>query len=208
MSRKEQQRKDEDTTTSTAFINTQTTTSSSSSSQVQQQQQQQQQQQAVNKAIDETKDNIRKATDEARKDIPRYTQAINEYQEQTIQVTIEIADYYVESQKEIINSFQSSWVPAIERAYAAFWNYWMSPRMLTDIYARTVSNIADNTIATTRLANNAIFSNLEVFRTSIQITRHSLKEFSRIGVNAAKAYEQTTRDTTTRIDSKMDLSSS
>jgi vacuolar-type H+-ATPase subunit H len=202
--RKEQQRKDEDTT-STAFINTQTTTSSSSS----QVQQQQQQQQAVNKAIDETKDNIRKATDEARKDIPRYTQAINEYQEQTIQVTIEIADYYVESQKEIINSFQSAWVPAIERIYAAFWNYWMSPRMLTDIYARTVSSIADNTIATTRLANNAVFSNLEVFRTSIQITRHNLKEFSRIGVNAAKTYEQTTRDTTTTtIGSKMDLSSS
>jgi len=204
--RKEQQRKDEDTT-STAFINTQTTTSSSSS-QVQQQQQQQQQQ-AVNKAIDDTKDNIRKATDEARKDIPRYTQAINEYQEQTIQVTIEIADYYIESQKEIINSFQSAWVPAIERAYAAFWNYWMSPRVLTDIYARTVSNIAANTIATTRLANNAVFSNLEVFRTSIQITRHNLKEFSRIGVNAARAYEQTTRDTTTTtIGSKTDLSSS
>jgi hypothetical protein len=202
--RKEQQRKDEDTT-STAYIDTQTTTSSSSS----QVQQQQQQQQAVNKALDETRDNIRKATDEARKDIPRYTQAINEYQEQTIQVTIEITDYYVESQKEIINSFQSAWVPAIERIYAAFWNYWMSPRMLTDIYARTVSNIADNTIATTRLANNAIFSNLEVFRTSIQITRHNLKEFSRIGVNAARTYEQTTRDTTTTtIGSKMDLSSS
>ena len=31
------------------------------------------------------KDNIRRTTDEARKDIPRYTQAVNEYQEETIQ---------------------------------------------------------------------------------------------------------------------------
>ena len=201
--KKEQQRKDEDITPTTV-TNTQTTTSSSSSSQIKQQQQQQ----AVDKAIDETKDNIRRAADEARKDIPRYTQAVNEYHEHTIQVTVEMTNYYLESQKEIINSFQSAWVPAIERTYAAFWNYWMSPRMLTDIYARTVSNIADNTIATTRLVNNAIFSNLEVFKTSIHVTRYNLKEFSRIGVNAARTFEQTSRDTTAIIGSKTDLSSS
>ena len=200
--KKEQQRKDEDITPTTV-TNTQTATSSSSS-----QIKQQQQQQAVDKAIDETKDNIRRAADEARKDIPRYTQAVNEYHEHTIQVTVEMTNYYLESQKEIINSFQSAWVPAIERTYAAFWNYWMSPRTLTDIYARTVSNIADNTIATTRLVNNAIFSNLEVFKTSIHVTRYNLKEFSRIGVNAARTFEQTSRDTTAIIGSKTELSSS
>jgi hypothetical protein len=57
--RKDQQRKDEDITP-TISTNTKTTASSSSS--------QVQQQQAVNKALDETKDNIRRATDEARKD--------------------------------------------------------------------------------------------------------------------------------------------
>ncbi|MFL6341948.1 MAG: hypothetical protein ACJ72U_10440 [Nitrososphaeraceae archaeon] len=205
--RKDQYRKDEDITP-TISTNTKTATSSSSSSQIQQQQ-------AVNKALDETKDNIRRATDEARKDIPRYTQAVNEYQEQTIQVTIEIADNYLESQKEIINSFQSAWVPALERAYAVFWNYWMSPRMLTDIYARTVSSIADNTIAAIRLVNNNVFSNLDAFKTSIQNTRDNLKEFSRIGVYAARTYEHTSRRTTyqqtsrdTTIGSQMDLSSS
>jgi len=204
--RKDQQRKDEDITP-TISTNTKTAASSSSS--------QVQQLQAVNKALDETKDNIRRATDEARKDIPRYTQAVNEYQEQTIQVTIEIADNYLESQKEIINSFQSAWVPAIERAYAVVWNYWLSPRMFIDIYARTVSSIADNTIAAIRLVNNNVFSNLDAFKTSIQNTRDNLKEFSRIGVYAARTYEQTSRRTTyeqtsrdTTIGSKMDLSSS
>ena len=155
------------------------------------------QQQAVSKAIDETRDHVRKATDEARKDIPRYTQAANEYQEQTIQTTREIADNFLESQKEIINSFQSAWVPAIERTYGVFWNYWMSPRRITDIYARTVSNIADNTVAAARLVNNTVFSNLDAFKTCVQNTRDNVKEFSRIGVNAAKTFEQTSRDTTT-----------
>jgi hypothetical protein len=191
--RKDQQRKDEEE------VSTTSTTTASFPSQVQQQQEEQRQ--SFNKAIDETRDNIRRATDEARKDIPRYIQAANQYQEQTIQTTREIADYYLESQKEIINSFQSSWVPAIERTYGVFWNYWTSPRRVADVYARTVSSIADNTIATARLVNNTVFSNLDAFKTCVQNTRDNLKEASRIGVNAAKTFEQTSRDTTTRLSS-------
>jgi vacuolar-type H+-ATPase subunit H len=187
--RKEQQRKDEDTTSTTA-------TTTPSPSQVQQQQEGQRE--SVNKAIDETRDNIKRAVDEARSQIPRYTQAANEYQEQTIQTTREIADSFLESQKEIINSVQSTWVPAVERTYGVFWNYWMSPRRITDMYARTVSSIADNTVAATRVVNNTVFSNLDAFKTSIENTRDNLKEFSRIGVNAARTYEQTSRDTTAR----------
>ena len=187
--RKEQERKDEDIASTTA---TTTKTTTSSPSQVQPQEEQRQ---SVNNALDETRDNIRRSIDEARKDIPRYTQAANEYQEQTIQTTREIADSFLESQKEIINSVQSTWVPAVERTYGVFWNYWMSPRRITDMYARTVSSIADNTVAATRVVNNTVFSNLDAFKTSIENTRDNLKEFSRIGVNAARTYEQTSRDT-------------
>jgi hypothetical protein len=184
--KKDQQRKDEETTSITK------TTSSS------QLQQQEEQRQSVNNALDETRDNIRRSIDEARSQIPRYTQAANEYQEQTIQTSREIADNFLDSQKEIINSIQSAWVPLVERTYAVFWNYWMSPRRITDMYARTVSSIADNTVAATRVVNNTVFSNLDAFKTSIENTRDNLKEFSRIGVNAARTYEQTSRDTTAR----------
>jgi vacuolar-type H+-ATPase subunit H len=188
---RKEQRKDEEI--STATQSTSVTTAVSNVSQVQQEQQH-----SVNRALDETKNNIRRATDEARKDIPRYTQSANEYQEQTIQTAREIADNFLESQKEIINSLQSAWVPAIEKTYGAFWNYWTSPRLTTDIYARTVSRIADNTIAAARLVNNNVFSNLDAFKTCVQNARDNLKEVSRIGVNTAKTFEQTSRDTTTR----------
>ena len=160
---------------------------------------QREQQQSVNRALDETKDNIKRATDEARRDIPRYTQAANEYHEQTIQATREIADNFLESQKQIINSLQSAWVPFAENAYGVFWNYWISPRRVTEAYAKVVSGLADNTIAATRLTNNMIFANMEAFKTSVQNARDNAKELSRIGVNAAKAFEQASRDTTTRF---------
>ena len=73
----------------------------------------------------------------------------------------EIADNYIESQKQIINSLQSAWVPQIEAANRVFNANWVSPRHLADNYARVVSTLADNTIAANTMLNNAIFANLE-----------------------------------------------
>jgi hypothetical protein len=180
VSTKKEERKEETTVT---------TSQSQSPSQISEHQQQ-----AVNRALQETKDNIRKTSDEARNQIPRYTQAVNDYQEQTIQATREIADNYIDSQKEIINSFQSALIPQLENANRVIWSNWASPRHFTETYARIVSSFADNTIAATRLANNAIFANMEAFKTSMQHAKENAKELSRIGVNAARTFEQTTRD--------------
>jgi vacuolar-type H+-ATPase subunit H len=152
------------------------------------------QQHSINRSLDETKNNIRRATDEARKDIPRNTQIVNEYQEETIQAARQMADNYLESQREIINSVQSALLPQVEAANRAVTSNWASPRHVTEHYARLVSAFADNTIAVTRLVNNAVFANLEAFKTSVQTARDNVKEFSRIGVNGAKTLEQVSRD--------------
>jgi F0F1-type ATP synthase membrane subunit b/b' len=54
---------------------------------------------AVDRALIETRDNIRRTVDEARREIPRNTQAINDYQEHTLQSSREIAESYLESSK-------------------------------------------------------------------------------------------------------------
>ena len=166
--RKDQHRKDEEETGST----TTPKATAAFSSQIQQEQSQ-----SIDKTIDETREHIRRATDEVRKDIPRYTQAVDQYQEQTIQMAREVADDFLESQKKIINSFQLAWVPLIQRTYSVFWNYCLSPRWTTDIYARVTGNIADNTVATTKLVNNNVFSTLDAFKTSIQNTRDTRGSF-------------------------------
>jgi hypothetical protein len=161
-----------------------------------QQVQQREQQQAINKALDETKNNIRRTTDEARKDIPHYAQIVNEYQEETIQAARQMADNYLESQREIINSLQSAWLPQIDAANRAVTSNWTSPRNVSEHYERLVSAFADNTIAVTKLVNSAMFANLDAFKRSVQNARDNVKEFSRIGVNNSKTLEQVSRDTT------------
>src|SRR6187200_571938 len=107
----------------------------------------------------------------ARSQIPRHTQSVNDYQEQTIQAAREIADNFLESQKEIINSFQSAWVPYAESMYERFYAYCMSPRRMTEAYTRMVSSFADNMNTAIRLANNIVFTNMDAFKTSIQQAR-------------------------------------
>ena len=143
---------------------------------------QREQEQAITKALDESKDNIKKTTNEARRDIPRYTDVVSDYQENTVQAIREVADAYIESQKEIIiNSFQQ-------------WSNWMiSPRQIAEDYSKVVSNLADNAISTTRLANNAISANLQAFNTSVQTAKENAKELSKISGNTIRTFQQVSK---------------
>ena len=190
-SRKDNIERKDDKTTFTTSSDVDTTTTSSQQQWQQQREREEEQHHAINRALDETKDNIRKTTDEARSQIPRYTQSVNDYQEQTIQAAREIADNYLESQKEIINSFQSVWSPYAENLFRT---NWMSPKSIAELYANLVSNFANNMIAAYRLTNNIIFANMEAFKTSMQNAKDNAKEFSRLGVNAARTFEHTARD--------------
>ena len=65
-----------------------------------------QQQDAINKTLDNTLHNIKRTTDESTPEIPRYTQRIAEYQEQTVKTIKDIASDFIEAEKQVITSFQ------------------------------------------------------------------------------------------------------
>src|SRR5690349_7806841 len=143
---------------------------------------QREQEQAITKALDESKDNIKKTTNEARREIPRYTDVVSDYQENTVQAIREVADSYIESQKDIIvNSYQ-------------LWSNWMiSPIQIAEDYSKVVSNLADNAISTTRLANNAISANLQAFNASVQTAKENAKELSKISGNTIRTFQQVSK---------------
>jgi hypothetical protein len=95
---------------------------------------------SVNITLDETKSSVDKTTGEAKKEIPQYTKAVNEYQQETIEATKDIADNFLESQKQVINSFQSLWVPYMDNIQNSYWYYW-TPQKATENYTRAVSNV-------------------------------------------------------------------
>jgi hypothetical protein len=153
---------------------------------------QREQQVLVNKALDETRDNIKKAVNEAKKDISTYAEQFTTLQERAIETARDITEEYIESQREIINSFnQSVWTPYVENVVnriTAFPGVFSLPR--TEVYTNTVSNVVDNFVTATRLANRTVFANTELVNMSLQQARNNAREYSRIGVNAAKNYHE------------------
>jgi hypothetical protein len=157
----------------------------------QQQPRQEEIRKAMIDAFEEAKDSTQRAVQEARKEIPRYTEAVNNYQEQILASAKEIAENYIDSQKDIINSFQqSTWMSQIGNAYQTFWSNWVvSPREMTETYANMVNRSVDNAFTATRLANNITLANMDALRMSMQQTKENAKEFSRIATNDAKMFE-------------------
>lgn len=156
----------------------------------------QQFQESIQKSLDETRNNVKKSIDESKSQIPRYTEVVKNYQEKSLQATREMVVDYIEAQKTIMNSLFNStvWVPYFENSRRIY-DFWFSPKLPVEIYARAVSNIADNIAATARLTNNVIFGNIDAFGNAFQRVQENTKELSRINVNTAKAFEDTARET-------------
>lgn len=170
---------------------------------------QKEQQQAVNKALNETKDEIKVAAREVSREIPQYTQMLGDIQEETIKTTREIADNYIESQKEIISIYQSVWTPFLENANSRFWNYWwISPKGFAETYGTVVNSFADNVVSATRLTNNAISTNMGLASTVLQQTKDNSKEYSRLGVNAARILNEASNDIANSSLSQVDAAAS
>src|SRR5215208_7278481 len=178
---------------------------------------QRQHQDAINRSIDETKDNVSRAIEEVRRETPRYSQTVTDFHNETAEATREIADNFLDSQKEVINSMQSAWTPFAERTSSSGGsgnnNYWMmgmmmqpwwswmgmSPRDMVNIYARSISVMTDLVTASTRMATNMMFAGIEASRATTNYAKYSSREIAKVTSVTARIFGQNTRETVSRI---------
>ena len=181
---------------------------------------QRQHQDAINRSIDETKDNVSRAIEEVRRETPRYSQTVTDFQNETSEATREIADNFLDSQKEVINSMQSAWTPFAEKTSSSsggsgnnnnywmmgmmmqpWWSWWMgvSPRDMVNIYARSISVMTDLVTASTRMVTNMMFAGIEASRATTNYAKYSSKEIARVTSTTARIFGQNTRETVSKM---------
>jgi hypothetical protein len=148
-----------------------------------------QQQDAINKTLDNTLHNVKRTTDEATREIPRYTQRIAEYQEQTIQTVRDIASDYIEAQKQVIGSFQSQ----VYRNNNGVWN-WFNPQRIAENHAVAVNNFISYLLNTSNLINNALASNMRVYNTALEQTRENVKACAKTNTNYIQSFDSQNRE--------------
>jgi len=152
-----------------------------------------QQQDAINKTLDNTLHNIKRTTDEATREIPRYTQRIAEYQEQTIQTIKDIASDFIEAQKEAISSFQSQ----VDRNSGGVWDLY-NPQRIAENNAVVVNNFTSYLLNNSNLINNALASNIRVYNTALEQTRDNLKALAKTNTNFVQSVNRQNSDVNTR----------
>jgi hypothetical protein len=147
-----------------------------------------QQQDVINMTFDNTLNNVKRTTDEATREIPRYTQRIAEYQEQTIQTIKDIASDFIEAEKQVISSFQSQ-VDRNSGNTNVVWDVY-NPQRIAENYSVMVNNFTSYLLNTSNLINNALASNMRVYNTALEQTRDNLKAFAKTNTNYIKAVEE------------------
>ena len=148
-----------------------------------------QQQDAINKTLDNTLNNVKRTTDEATREIPRYTQRIAEYQEQTIQTIKDIASDFIEAEKQVIGSFQSQVdrnSSGVNSSSTGLWDLY-NPQRIAENHAVMVNNFTSYLLNTSNLINNALASNMRVYNTALEQTRDNLKACAKTNTNYIKS---------------------
>ena len=148
-----------------------------------------QQQDAINKTLDNTLNNVKRTTDEATREIPRYTQRIAEYQEQTIQTIRDIASDCIEAQKQVIGSFQSQ----VDRNSNGVWDLY-NPQRIAENHAVMVNNFTSYLLNTSNLINNALASNMRVYNTALEQTRDNVKACAKTNTNFIQSVNSQNRE--------------
>jgi hypothetical protein len=139
---------------------------------------QEQEQEAIETVLDETKRTIKKTVNEAKREIPKYTEAMAGLQKETIQATKEIGYNSIELQREAV-----SLIPKFQERFMSYYVPWASPKIVAEYYTKMVDNYIDNVISATNLVNSLVIFNME----NIQRLADSTKEYWRVGVENAKA---------------------
>ena len=148
------------------------------------------QQDAINKILDNTLHNIKRSTDEATREIPKYTQRIAEYQEKTIQTVKDIASDFIEAQKQVVSSFQSQQVDKKSSVnFTGLWDLY-NPQKIVEGHAVLVNNFTSYLLNTSNLINNALASNMRVYNTALEQTRDNLKDLVRTNTSYIKSVGQ------------------
>jgi hypothetical protein len=152
---------------------------------------------AIDRAIEQTKDNAGRIIKEVGRDVPENTATFHDYQEQHLRAVRDMTNDFLDSQKDVAKSLQAAYRPIANNAFTTmmFWPVAaMNPQTWADNYVKAVTNFADVTVAAVRLQNDLTVQAIESNRIFTESARKNTKELGQLGVENARIIEQISRN--------------
>jgi hypothetical protein len=115
-------------------------------------------------AINQAKENITTAAEEAKEFVPSFMNKLQFYQALTIQLFALSAKNYIDVQSQIIES----WLPHWEKTANMFWTNFYSPQRVAELYANLTSGFMNSIISSSSGARNTVLSSLQAYSDSVR----------------------------------------
>jgi hypothetical protein len=148
---------------------------------------------AIDRAIEDTRDNANKIIREVGRDVPENTASFHDYQQTHIRAVRETTNDFLDSQKEIAKSLQSAFRPLTHNVFTSlmFWPFSaMNPQNWTENYVKAATNFSELAGAAFRLENDLMSEALESTRLLAENVQKNTKELGKLGVESARAMER------------------
>jgi hypothetical protein len=158
------------------------------------------QQASASQILNETKENIARAAQEARTLIPNYAEAIRSCQNQNIQIVKEFAENYIDVQRQLISSFETSWIPYWENTVTSLYTILLSPQRFSDLYTNFLSNYTNLVISVNRTINYNFLTGMELFKNTLEKAKEASNDLMRASVNLTSLAERNAQKSTEEAD--------
>src|SRR6266542_869292 len=158
------------------------------------------QQASASQILNETKENIARAAQEARTLIPNYAEAIRSCQNQNIQIVKEFAENNIDIQRQLISSFETSWIPYWENTVTSLYTILLSPQRFSDLYTNFLSNYTNLVIAVNRTINYNFLTGMELFKNTLEKAKEASNDLMRASVNLTSLAERNAQKSTEEAD--------
>ena len=124
----------------------------------------------------------------------------------SLQATKDVAESYLDYQRQAIDSFQAASTPYLYNVNNQLLNSQDYFRRIPEMYSKLVSNYAENTIAMSRVFNDMAFSNVQVFKHIVDNTKKQSKYLAEIGKRNVVTYGTIEKDSCdTLLSTQKDL---
>ena len=111
-------------------------------------------------------------------------------QEQFSKTVQEISNNTIELQKNVFDTYQSSYVQFFENINNSYWKNFSTPQRYSEIYNTLNRNIQDNTVNATNFINEITVGSIENFNKSVEITQRYYNDIVQNNFDYAKKIER------------------
>jgi hypothetical protein len=151
---------------------------------------------AIDRTIEETKDNAKKVIQEVKRELPENTSMFHDFQEQNMNDAREMTNTFLDSQKQVVKSIQAALSHTNNPMLGMMFGPYQAAYIQTwaDNYLKTAAAIADTTAVAVRTQSDLVMEAFASTRSFMNYARANTKAMAKMNEDNAKTFERLSTD--------------